>query len=84
VSLGELVVSSEFLGVGKVLGFNNKKYEISFFHSPMDPHTDKIQIAGDLLKNINYIRNKLFIFVIKILIYGVVHAILDSMVKLDI
>ncbi|MBP1509804.1 DEAD/DEAH box helicase [Acinetobacter nosocomialis] len=50
MSLGELVVSTEFLGVGKVLGVNSNKWEIAFFHAPSDPYANVIEIEKDFLK----------------------------------
>lgn len=48
--LGDLVTSKAFKGVGKILGINNKKYQISFFYSPMDSHAGVIEIDMDLIR----------------------------------
>ncbi|MDO7413108.1 protein DpdE [Acinetobacter baumannii] len=50
MSVGELVVSTLFSGVGKILAIHDKIYDISFFHSPNDPYANIIQVKANFLK----------------------------------
>ncbi|WP_180037551.1 protein DpdE [Acinetobacter sp. YH16052] len=44
VLLGDLVVSTKFLGVGKVIQMNNETCEVAFFNSPRQPYAN-VQIC---------------------------------------
>lgn len=49
--LGQLVISTQFLGVGKVINLKNNIYDIAFFHSPENPYANIIQLQSENLKN---------------------------------